>query len=126
MLGLQLDEDVEEVAGLLQVLDAALLPVPGNVLDDAPLHEGDLVGVDVLDGLDRHVLVVPAADLLAEVAHDHALHRSKGQANRTTQNDPASVTAAEVAPSDSQRLRKSSSRTAISRQYSPRVIPALR
>jgi hypothetical protein len=51
------------VNGLLQVLDTTLSAPSGHVLDGCLFEVADVVLVDILEGLDRYVLVVGATDL---------------------------------------------------------------
>jgi hypothetical protein len=60
---LVLNQEVEEMSGLLQVLDTALLTPARDVLYAASLRISDSVGQDIFDRLDGEGLVVIASDL---------------------------------------------------------------
>ena len=51
------------------VLFSAFFLVPAQILDAAAFDEADSVSMDVLDRLNRHVLVVRAAFLMLQCAH---------------------------------------------------------
>lgn len=68
-LALALDQDIEQMAGLLQVIDTVLIPPAGNVLYDTSLYVGDMVCQHVLNWLDRKFAVVVATFLDIEGAH---------------------------------------------------------
>jgi hypothetical protein len=51
------------VPGFAQVVDAALVTPPADVLDDVAFEVAELVGCDEVPGLDGLGLVVLAADL---------------------------------------------------------------
>lgn len=57
--------------GFLHVVSAVLLAVARDVLHHVSFGEAELVGVDVLDGLDCAVLVVTTADLHGERVGHH-------------------------------------------------------
>jgi hypothetical protein len=59
----QFEQQVNVVLDLLQIFLAVLVLIPTDVLDDTSLDEGQPVLLDELYRLDRHVLVVAAADL---------------------------------------------------------------
>jgi hypothetical protein len=60
---LQLDQQFDVVFGFLKVSNAVLVAPATDVLDDVALQVWDAVGMDVLDWLNLHLLVVVAINL---------------------------------------------------------------
>jgi len=59
----QLDQQLDVVLGLKQISDAVLLAPAGNVLDHVAFKVPQCIGIDVLDWLNRQILVVAATFL---------------------------------------------------------------
>ena len=56
-------QQFDEVDDFVEVGNPAFVTPPACILDDAAFDEGNLVGVDVFDGLNHHLAVVIPADL---------------------------------------------------------------
>ena len=69
-----MEDELEVMDGLLNVSRLVLVFMASDVLDHVAFEEGEVVGVDVLDRLDGHVLVVVARYLgVRRVTHSRLL-----------------------------------------------------